>query len=187
MQSSLSPEKHRSDSQTQQNLEEVIFGQLNSIYCLSKQLGNAVLENKKYQKDLNSPAFQVDFFNVEKKIFGEIYACSFPLKSGHIRKIKSDILKLLSIEKLFGESIHKYLILTVFDEKEAQRSEIFYSHEFNNEQFNKLGIKSWFNKAIEIFEIKVFYYNLSFDQYTILTNTRIKQKLGMQTGKNDIA
>jgi hypothetical protein len=120
--------------------------------------------------------FQVDFYNIEKKIFGEIYVCKFPLKSGHLRKIKGDILKLLTIEKILGDPIQKYMVLTI--ESENNKNKILESKDLEK---NLFGEKSWFSETIALFKINMLYYTLSKEEAENLKEVRKRQKEGMKT------
>ena len=135
---------------------------------------NLVFENE----DKVNINFQVDFYNKEKTIFGEIYVCKFPLKSGHLRKIKGDILKLLTIEKILGEPIQKYMVLTIESALTEKQGKIQ-----TEENLKKFGNDSWFSETIKIFNINILYYTLTPDEANNLNEVRKRQKEGMKISK----
>lgn len=132
-------------------------------------------------KVLSGVRFQFDVMNEQQGWYGEIYVCQFPLKSGQIRKIKSDILKLITLEKILGiAKINKRIILTISENHRAMMKQglnkILIEHDVSN---NLIGLNSWLNKAINIFDIKLFYYVMNDQQYSELSMVRAIQKEGI--------
>ena len=128
-------------------------------------------------------SFHFDFTNSDLSIIGEIYSCSFPLKPGHQRKIKSDILKMISYEKLVGEK-QKYLVLTI--SRENTGNIIIPDSRIVSDKNGAsiFGEKSWFSKTLKVFDIKVMYYVLSEVEKAQLDDTRSKQKKGINHTNN---
>lgn len=175
-------EIHKSDSLTQRNVEDEIFKKLEKFPKIQEKLGSKEL--KKDEFPIGSVKFQVDFYNEECGIFGEIYASNFPLKSGHSRKIRTDILKMITIEKLKKVDVEKYLVLTVH-KKDFKNGELFKDYsliEHGDEigKLNMLGKKTWFNETLRLFNIKVLYYVLSEKDFAILNVARSNQNEGMK-------
>lgn len=130
----------------------------------------------------NNCTFKFDFHNKQFEIIGEIYTCVFPLKPGHIRKIKSDILKLITYEVLQNKNLNKYVVLTV-NQSDLNKKD-FISNEskiipHDYDKFSLLGSKSWFNQSIQQFNIQILYFILSNQESDILTNVRTNQKAGI--------
>lgn len=168
----MNEEIHNSDSEYQ------IFLEQNIIF---PKLKKHLFKNIELRSDayiLSECSFQVDFYNVDHKIYGEIYSCKFPLKSGHLRKIKGDLLKLLTIEQMLGHTISKYLILTI--EQSEQNGEFI-----PESIVHKFGLTSWFSQAIIQFDFKIYYYVLDEIETKQLNETRHKQKEGMRAKKTD--
>jgi hypothetical protein len=161
---------HKSNSKYQGGLKKEVI-----LPILQKQIFNQIefLSNT-YAPHPKGCGFQIDFYNLEHKIFGEIYSCKFPLKSGHLRKIKGDLLKLLIIEKTLGYPIEKYMVLTV--EQAENQGEIV-----SEIVLKKFGDKSWFSETLKLFDFQIYYYVLKDSEAKLLNETRTKQKEGMKT------
>jgi hypothetical protein len=175
-------EVHKSDSLTQRTVESEIFKKLKELPSILQKIGTEQLKSDEFT--IGNVKFQVDFYNETSKIFGEVYASNFPLKSGHSRKIRTDILKMITIEKLKGVEVEKYLVLTVC-KKDFKNGELFNDYsliEHGDEigKLNMLGKKTWFNETLRLFNIKVLYYVLSDDDNLILNVARSNQNEGMK-------
>jgi hypothetical protein len=133
--------KEKSDSTVQREIESFVRSELARVLQLE-------LESKMFQ--LHGSSFQVDFYNKEKFIYGEIYCGINELKPGQTRKVLSDVLKLLTIEKMLGQKIEKIFVFV----DEALRQE------FNS--------KSWGSKAFQIFDVKTITIQLSKEQKEII-------------------
>jgi hypothetical protein len=165
-------EKHHSDSTTQIELEKIILEKIIEYNPINVKLENQFFSNALLEP-LENPklSFLIDFYNIEKRIFGEIYVCKFPLKSGHLRKIKSDILKLLTIEKIVGD-IDKYIVLTI--ELNVNQGSIQ-----TEDSLKKFKENSWLSYAIKKFNIHILYYVLQPEEARKLNAIRLKQRNGM--------
>lgn len=144
---------HNSDSIVQRNIED-------KIQPLLEKYLKIILDKGKYvaARNSNPTAFQVDYFNEEAGIFCEVYARIGKLKAGNKRKILSDMLKLLTIEKLLNKNIRKCIVLT--DEsilKEFQTG-------------------SWASKSMKIFDFELIFVELEVEDRIILIETRELQK-----------
>lgn len=168
---------HDSDSAAQRTLEETIIIALKGFQSVKDILGDTNFENRTfiYEKNDLKVSFQFDFFNESRDIFGEIYACKFPLKSGHVRKIKGDVLKLLTIEKLLGKTLNKFIVLTVESQSEGLEPGIYTSTEIS-----KFG-KSWFTTSLEQFGVQLLYFVMSTDDSKLLNDARTLQAKGMKS------
>ncbi len=167
---SILPKK--SSSEYQSKMEEVILVELENHLKVSLLKG---------QKKIEGVNFQIDFMNEESEIYGEIYVCQFPLKSGHLRKIKSDLLKLLTIEKLsLPKKIEKYIVLTISEKDRSKLDPLTQDLVINHSiEFNLLGKKSWIFNTICIFKFNVLYIVLSDEVSVELARVRENQKDGM--------
>lgn len=112
---------HGSDSTAQREVEEIVLSKLHEE--LNKHLAVPFEIEKEHPADKHgyvsipfgkeateTTLFQVDFFNHEQKVYGEIYAGIDDLKAGQKRKVITDVAKLLTIEKLLGYDIQKFLV-----------------------------------------------------------------------------
>lgn len=130
----------------------------------------------------SNSTFQFDFANTDGKIIGEIFACQFPLKAGQARKIKADILKMLTYERLKNTSVIKKCYVVTLSLEQAKSLEptvkpgVFLK---DAEKSSMFGAKSWFRETLNIFEIRMLYYVLSPEQHADLVKTRTRQKEGM--------
>lgn len=131
-------------------------------------------------KNLSGVHFQLDIMNDDRNLYGEIYVCQFPLKSGQIRKIKSDLLKLITLEKiLIKPGIQKIMVLTIGEKdryKITNSSKTVLKH---NQDINLMGLNSWLNRTIEVFGIEFYYVVLNDQQYYELSMVRNLQKEGI--------
>ncbi|WP_430403437.1 hypothetical protein [Fluviicola sp.] len=130
-------------------------------------------------------SFHFDFANEERTIIGEIYTCSFPLKPGQLRKVKGDILKMLTFEKMKPkklDELEKYCILTISSQDALGKDSI---GEFvkDHQGQSMFPDKSWFRKTLDIFNIQVYYYVLDEDKRKELEEVRKMQQEGMNTKK----
>jgi hypothetical protein len=101
------------------------------------------------------------------------------LKSGHLRKIKGDMLKLLTFEKIHKATINKFMVLTI--ESENDTNEILEGEALDKKYF---GEKSWFYETIRLFEINMLYYTLTKEEAENLDEVRQRQEEGMKYNKS---
>lgn len=165
----------KANSSFQQNLEHPIKKAVSDYLQLE-------LNSDPIKGVTSNCTFKFDFHKLDLDIIGEIYTCSFPLKPGHIRKIKSDILKLLTYESLLKNTVlKKYIVLTINQadvknkEQDLTAAKIIAHHPIN---FSFFGKKSWLNETINQFNIQILYYVLSPEETVILNQTRSDQKNG---------
>lgn len=134
-------------------------------------------------------SFKFDFYNLNESILGEIYSCGFPLKEGHKRKIKSDILKLLTYEKLNpNQNFNKYIVLTVSQANVKSKNISALPGDIvphGSGMISFIGSKSWLATSIEQFNIQVLYFVLDEEQSHKLNKARNNQKQGVIT-KSDM-
>ncbi|MFP5041672.1 hypothetical protein [Parasediminibacterium sp. JCM 36343] len=143
-----SPIKHNSDSTEQTVIESIVRTQLTEK--LGIEFITGIIE-------LEGISFQVDFYDETKFVYGEIFARVGELKSGQKRKICMDILKLLTIEKLLGKPIKKYI---VFTDKKIEE---------------KFKSKTWYSKSILCFDLQIICINLTQEQQDLLKEVRKRQ------------
>lgn len=127
-------------------------------------------------------SFHFDFANEERTTIGEIYTCSFPLKPGQLRKVKGDILKMLTFGKMRQKELEKYYILTISSQDALGKDRIgdFVKDHQGQSMFPD---KSWFRRTLDIFNIHVYYYVLDEDKRKELEKVRKMQQEGMSRKK----
>lgn len=166
----------KSNSSVQLNLETPI------IQAVSEFLDNKKLSNDPIISSDNSCTFKFDFHNQELGIYGEIYTCAFPLKPGHLRKIKSDILKLITYQQISQRTdLEKYLVLTITEDNLVKKGYVNLDFKIipnKQSEFSLFGNKSWFNLTLKQFDIKILYYVLNDEENSLLKQTRNNQKSG---------
>ncbi len=154
-------ENTSSSSVFQQDLEVKSIIPSLKKYFLSKAI-QLSLNDKHYFNLGNNTKVQVDLCDEKNNIFGEIYTCGDKLLSGQQRKISSDILKLLTVEKNLNKTAEKYLVLTYFEPSNLG-DEIHEDKDY--EIISKLlGTKSWKIRTIQSFDFKVLIYFLTENQ-----------------------
>lgn len=120
---------HISDSSEQQEAEILILKELNSK--LSLELSPKQLD---FQPDIK---FSIDGHDEKNKVICEIYSHQGKLKAAQKHKVTSDILKLLTLEKLLNSKFRKIIC-------------------FSDESASKcLKGKSWLSSSIREFSIIV--------------------------------
>lgn len=146
-----------SSSKFQQELETKKIIPALKEYFTSISINLDLDANHYFNLDANTKV-QVDLCDTKNNIFGEIYTCGDKLLSGQQRKISSDILKLLTVDKNSEKEINKYLIFT--SNLEGEKNKIVEDADFKITK-KLLGEKSWKIKTISLFKIRVLVYNLS--------------------------
>lgn len=172
-------EENSSSSKFQKGLESKINKALVE-YFLKKNIKMNLSDNQYLNlefKDGIKMKVQPDVCDIENQIFGEIYTCGEKLLAGQQRKVGTDMLKLLTIEKLVKDSqnkdIQKLIILTSYDSNQRENN---LTIDLNLEISKKLlGPASWKIKAIELFGFEVLIYFLSVKDKNELDETRKKQ------------
>lgn len=176
----MEKETHPSNSEVQKKME----GSIISAFKEQLEKPNIELSINKITKGHYS--FHFDFHDIKSGIIGEIYSCAFPLKPGHIRKIKSDILKMITYEKLETKPLEKYMILSVSSDYLRDKFKIEVDKQMQgsilrNGDLAILGNSSWLIASFETFKIQVLYYVLTPEQESTLTLTRSNQSKGMNS------
>lgn len=107
--------RKESDSSVQRGLEIEIFEEF------KKELGNADIQhNDKLIPLKKNPKVKInpDFYSEEHRIIGEIHAHLGKLKPAQVRKVATDVLKMLLFEKDYGKKFEKYIVVCDPAEKE---------------------------------------------------------------------
>jgi hypothetical protein len=134
----------------------------------------------------NKPSYLIDIFDEEQNVIGEIYS-SLSNKPGQKRKIKSDILKLITIEKAFinsGKTDFKKILIFTINQGELTKNGITHSNKFisldalKNSSFKDKITGTWLYQTIELFNIHIFYYILDDNEEKDLIETVSNQKMG---------
>lgn len=169
-----------SDSALQRRLETTILS------SFQEQINNAVTTHFG-KTTLPSCTFHFDFANEKRTMIGEIYTCRFPLLSGQLRKVKADILKMITYEQLSKTKLDKYYLLTInhsdLKDKEIHIEPGTFLSEHDG--FSMFSAKSWFAGTLKQFDIKVLYYLLDNTTFESLQSTIDKQRKGMIVPQND--
>ena len=105
-----------SDSSVQQELEGAILQKF-----LEKNNITGIESNNNLLPLTNNPKVKIkpDFYSEEQHIIGEIHAHLGKLKPAQVRKVATDVLKMLMFEKDYGEEFTKYIV--VCDEEEEKQ------------------------------------------------------------------
>lgn len=158
-------EKNTSSSKFQKGLETKINEALEKYFQSTKKI-KLNLSKDQYlildYKDGVQMKVQPDVCDTENQIFGEIYTCGEKLLAGQQRKVGTDMLKLLTIEKVLKShqyiNIKKLIILTSYNSKNKNIIK-----EDNDLAISKklLGPASWKINAIETFDFNVLIYFLN--------------------------
>ena len=133
-------------SDTQTITEKIVRDQISKKWGIEFESG--ILE-------INDTKFQVDFFNKQQMIYGEIYAGIDFLKPGQTRKVAMDILKLLTIEKLMSMPIQKHI---AFIDPAIER---------------KFKSSTWYSMCLKVFDVQVMTITLTADEISAI---RISKK-----------
>jgi hypothetical protein len=118
-----------SDSTKQREVEEIVLDMISKKYSIELEQGI---------KEIKGFKFQIDVINEEKGFIGEIYAGIDEIKPGQKKKIATDILKLITIEKLLGKQCEKHIFLVSDKIADKLKSD-----------------KSWLSKAVELYQINI--------------------------------
>jgi hypothetical protein len=173
-------EKNTSSSKFQKGLETKINEALEKYFQSTKKIKLNLSKDQYLKLDYKDGVqmkVQPDVCDTENQIFGEIYTCGEKLLAGQQRKVGTDMLKLLTIEKLIKESqnkdIQKLIILTSNDSEYTENN---LRIDLKLEVSKKLlGPASWKIKAIELFGFEVLIYFLDSEEKKELDETRTKQ------------
>lgn len=183
----MADNKQLSNSEFQLGIERVIIQEmiaLNKMNISVEELKsgskNIRLGNKKTEGKETS--FQVDFYNFENNIIGEIYTCGTKLLSGHKRKIAMDALKLITIEKIINQKFKKYIILAMpsieLPDPKSMENKLINQADFKD--VSPLGKDSWILRTAEMFKIEIWYYFLDGTMSQKLIEKRKNQKEGIK-------
>lgn len=131
---------------------------------------------------------QFDLYLPEQKVIGEVYVTELPLNSGRRRKIMSDLLKMITFERLKqneGQGEYKkFYFLTITKEQAAELKGVkivgktFIEHSREN---SFIGKDAWINVTLEEFGIQLYYFIIIDEKFLAdLKLTRAKQTEGMK-------
>ncbi|PWH86290.1 hypothetical protein [Brumimicrobium oceani] len=125
---------------------------------------------------------QLDLYLKDAKVIGEIYVTELPFNSGRKRKFQSDILKMITFEKINKEHYKKFYFLTADEEKlKTLHGDVsdgsFYKH---TREKSLIGKNTWLNLTLESFGIELYYYCIGELFFEKLKKTRKLQKEGMR-------
>ena len=146
--------KHTSNSDTQKNIERIVIELLSNEF--KKEFKNNTIEYEDVK-------FKLDFYikNEDEIIIGEIYAGIDGIKPGQKKKIGSDFLKLITVEKIIKEKFPNHAltkILVVVDAKIKDQID-----------------NSWLAKSASFFEITIKEVNLPEEEKKKLKKTKKNQ------------
>jgi hypothetical protein len=151
-------EKKSGVSKFQQEVEKIMLLAYAKEYHLIFDKNPPVLEGC---------SVQVDGYSKDRKVICEAYAHVGKLKSGHIRKIAQDALKLIYLDKKLGEN-HKKIIL--FADVDVQKV-------FKSPHLNSRGNRKWIADCFDKFEIDVEVPKLSPEiKQELLTRQKIQKR-----------
>jgi hypothetical protein len=174
----IEKEEKPGSSKAQASIEDHIFIQIKN--GLLKINGINLDGLRSGNPDAKGTKFQVDFF-IPNRLLGEIYTCKSKLLPGQRKKIYSDILKMLTIEKIWGNPSVPKVIVLVLSQNEFTKQNIpnekFISKD--HEEFNilnNLGKNTWIQKTIELFGIQIHYYLLNSERSQMLEIQQANQK-----------
>lgn len=178
----MSEDKDLSNSEFQLKIEELIIDKIREHGNLSITSEDLMSGAHNIEFKDTETSFQVDFYDIESKIIGEIYTCGTKLLSGHKRKIAMDALKLITIERMLSKDFKKYIILAMpsldFDLHEDQYETLLHPDEF--EQKDIIGRNSWLYKSFDTNNIELYYFFLDKTNSQTLQKIRNLQKEGMK-------
>lgn len=143
-----------SDSSVQCEIENILFRIVQSELNLKLEQNPIITLTK--NSDIK---IQPDFYSYEAKVIGEIHSHIGKLKPSQFDKIAADILKMILLEKDFGEKFSKYIVVCSDDEK------------------RQLQGNSFLAEAIRQLKIEILFYELSESDNIKLENTIKKQNL----------
>jgi hypothetical protein len=144
----------KSSSLEQQRAEEKIF------MIVEKELNITLEKNPTLYLSNNKYTYiKPDFYSAEHHIIGEIFAHIGKPKKAQDNKIANDILKMLLLEKLAGESYRK--IIVVCDKNEEK----------------KLKGLSALSESIRQFKIEILYIEIDDKLRSEILNAQERQKM----------
>ncbi|MBQ8541774.1 MAG: hypothetical protein IJ435_09940 [Clostridia bacterium] len=148
---------YKSNSDEQQYAEHIIFNEVKSILNID------LIENPKiYLLNNKYTYINPDFYSEEYCVVGEIFAHIGKPKTGQDRKIASDILKMLLLDKVKGKVYRK--IIVVCDENEEK----------------KLSGLSTLAESIRRFEVEVMRVDISQELREQIVNAQKRQSMTNQ-------
>ncbi len=130
---------HPSDSTVQRQVERIVVQLLEKRYSCKFNSDYIVLD------ELKNIKLQVDAYNIDKKIFIEIYAGTKQIKPAQIKKVIADGLKLLTVEKI------------LYQDKGCQKIICFVDEDI----LRKVQSNNWYNMAFEKFGIELIIQEIS--------------------------
>ena len=164
-------------SKVQASIENLIFNQIQegSLRIDGIEL-NQIMSGS---PEANGTKFQVDFF-IPNKLLGEVYTCKSKLLPGQRKKIYSDILKMLTIEKIWGTPVQKVIVMVIsrneFTDQNIPIEKLISKDQVEFKTLNNLGVNSWIQRTIELFGIQIHYYLLDSEHSQILEIQQANQK-----------
>ena len=192
---------HPSDSGMQCNMEDKIITALKTeklpgikecegSYLSFENINNPefkyIINGCKLEETIGKSSYQLDIFDEEQGIIGEIFT-SLSNKPGQQRKIKSDILKLITIEKAFlnsGEKNLKKILIFTISQDELNKHGINQTNKFislealKNSNYKDKISGTWLYQTIELFNIHIYYYILDDKEEKDLSEVVTNQKQG---------
>ncbi len=184
----MEKEKHDSDSKTQSKKEVEIID--NVINKLLPQLNIKVTPSQKDSfliSQNDKVKMQFDLYLPEEKVIGEVYVTELPLNSGRRRKIMSDLLKIITFERLKqneGQGEYKkfyFLTITEEQERELTRPEKINNFIKHSRENSFIGKDAWINVTLKEFGIQLYYFVIMDKKFLAdLKLTRAKQTEGMK-------
>jgi hypothetical protein len=142
---------HASDSTEQREIETVILENLKAEYS---DIKSYVLKPKESEK----LSFQIDGYSESTNSYFEFYAGIEELKVGQKKKLATDILKLITIEKIIEKPINKFIVLI---DKKIE---------------NKLLSDSWLSKSVQLFNIEIIVIDISDELMSKLKIAKVRQR-----------
>lgn len=149
-----------SDSSVQCEIENILFCKIQSELNLKLEKNPVISLTGNCGTKI-----QPDFYSAEAKVIDEIHSHMGKLKPAQLHKVEADILKMLLIEKVYGEKFAKYIVVC------------------SEEEEKQLQGSSFLAEAISQFEIKVRFFELSEEYKTKLENAMKKQNLIKSCGE----
>ncbi len=192
---------HQSDSAMQRGMEKIIIDALKinklteieqieesdlSFVKINNPEFKYIINGCKLEKTTGKSSYQLDIFDEEQGVIGEIFT-SLSNKPGQQRKIKTDILKLITIEKAFinsGEKNLKKILIFTINHDELNKHGITQTNKFISlEALKKSNYKdkisgTWLYQTIELFNIHIYYYILDKSEIEMYNDAVGKQKQG---------
>ena len=192
---------HPSDSGMQCNMEKIIItalkteklpdikeceGSYFSFENINHSVFKYLINGCVLEETTGKSSYQLDIFDKEQGVIGEIFT-SLSNKPGQQRKIKSDILKLITIEKAFinsGEKNLKKILIFTISQDELNKHGINQTSKFislealKNSNYKDKISGTWLYQTIELFNIHIYYYILDDNEEKDLSEVVTNQKKG---------